>query len=292
MLVSNKFFNTERIAGVIVLYHPDQNVLENIRTYLDYVEILFAVDNSETKISDFVENLKNIPKIVYIDNNGNQGIAHALNVGAHKAIEMGYEWLLTMDQDSSFDPMMFKKYVQCAKKIPDVDQIAILSPNHVAKPDMTTSCSFSEKLIAITSGSLLNLHLYPIIGEFDERLFIDEVDHDYCLRAHIHNYKVIEIENIFLRHQIGNKKIIKRHGKIQFVNIHPPLRNYYITRNCLLIWSRYHNRFSKFTYRRLWHVVKLLLLSLAYDKNRLSRLKYIFMAIWHFLIGKMGKYEK
>lgn len=31
------------------------------------------------------------------NNNGNQGIAHALNVGAQKAIEDGADWLLTMD---------------------------------------------------------------------------------------------------------------------------------------------------------------------------------------------------
>ena len=34
----------------------------------------------------------------------------------------------------------------------------------------------------MTSGNLLNLKIAEKIGDFEEKLFIDEVDHDYCYR--------------------------------------------------------------------------------------------------------------
>ena len=36
-------------------------------------------------------------------NKENLGIATALNIGVRKALENGYEWILTMDQDPEVD---------------------------------------------------------------------------------------------------------------------------------------------------------------------------------------------
>ena len=86
------------IQGVVVLYNPDYTILDNIKSYLDGIEKLYIVDNSETKNHELINKIVSISaKCIYIDNNGNQGIAHALNVGAQKAIEDGADWLLTMD---------------------------------------------------------------------------------------------------------------------------------------------------------------------------------------------------
>ena len=35
-----------KLAGVVVLYNPDINVEDNIRSYLDSVDVVYAVDNS------------------------------------------------------------------------------------------------------------------------------------------------------------------------------------------------------------------------------------------------------
>ncbi|MCX6060738.1 MAG: glycosyltransferase [Campylobacterales bacterium] len=280
------------IVASIVLYNPDQTVIKNIKSYLDDVDLLFAIDNSETINHEIVNFISKNSKIHYINNNGNQGIAQALNVAAKKALEKGYQWLLMMDQDSSFTSAGLNKYFHCIRNIPRSEQIAIFSPNRFANPNAEMSCSFTEKLITITSGSLLNLTLYRHIGNFNESLFIDEVDHDYCLRAHLCHYKVIEFDTIFLCHQIGNQETIKRHGQIQIVNIHSPLRHYYITRNCLYIFSKFHNNFPEFTRRRFLEVGKTLLFALIYGPKRLKRLKYILKAFGHFLIGRKGKYGR
>jgi len=280
-----------KIAGIIVLYNPDQTVGKNIESYIDDLDILYAIDNSDQKQSNVIDTLLNNQKIHYINNNGNQGISHALNIGANKAIEMGYGWLLTMDQDSSFNSVVFKKYLECIQKISQSNQIAIFSPNYLHCNNIETSCSFTEKLTTITSGSLLNLHLYSTIGRFDETLFIDEVDHEYCLRANLHNYKVVQFDTIFLNHQIGSQIKINLLGKAKFKNIHSPLRHYYITRNSLYILLKYHNKFPEYTRHHIWKVSKTLIFALIYGENKLIRFKYILEAIKDFLSGKMGKYE-
>ena len=39
-------------AAVVVMYHPEISFLKNIATYLDQVERLFIIDNSETPDED------------------------------------------------------------------------------------------------------------------------------------------------------------------------------------------------------------------------------------------------
>ncbi|PIX27897.1 MAG: glycosyltransferase family 2 protein, partial [Candidatus Huberarchaeum crystalense] len=75
-----------KIAGVIVLYNPNEEVIDNIKSYLEDIEILYAVDNSETKKDEIIKKIESFNKIVYIDNNGNQGMSAALNIAARLAI--------------------------------------------------------------------------------------------------------------------------------------------------------------------------------------------------------------
>lgn len=35
------------LAGVVILYHPDKKVFENIEQYRDALDILFVLDNTE-----------------------------------------------------------------------------------------------------------------------------------------------------------------------------------------------------------------------------------------------------
>lgn len=68
-----------RLAGVVVLYNPDDSVEENINSYVNQLDILYAVDNSERKNKELIERLRQNQKICYIDNHGNKGIAVAFS---------------------------------------------------------------------------------------------------------------------------------------------------------------------------------------------------------------------
>ena len=93
-----------KLAGVVVLYNPDQKVIQNITSYINEVDVLYLVDNSSKDNSLLFTH----EKAKYIPLHGNTGIAHALKVGATKAIDNGFHYLLTMDQDSMFEQNALK----------------------------------------------------------------------------------------------------------------------------------------------------------------------------------------
>lgn len=281
-----------KIAGVVVLYNPDKSILDNIKSYLNGIDTLYAVDNSDTKNDEINNVIKSLDKVKYINNNGNQGIANALNVGARRAIQEKYEWILTMDQDSSFDPLVFKQYLQYALSIPTLESIAVIAPNFLAKPDGKISCTYIKELTVITSGNLLNLRLYNVIGGFNEKLFIDEVDHEYCLKAHLADYKIIKFIDVYLKHQLGNILELSRlNGKVWYGTIRSPIRHYYIVRNFLYIFFVYRKQFPRYTYYRLWCVTKNIIFVMIFGSEKIRRLKYILQGIIDFSTSKMGKYK-
>lgn len=36
-----------KLAGVVILYHPDENIVENINSYITDIDFLYIVDNSD-----------------------------------------------------------------------------------------------------------------------------------------------------------------------------------------------------------------------------------------------------
>lgn len=280
------------IAAAVILYNPDAIIIQNIESYSNQVDLIIAIDNSDCINHDLINVLVKNPKIQYINNNGNQGIAHALNTGAAKAIAKGYQWLLTMDQDSSFSGDMILAFLACFQKYELKENVAVFSPLHdTAKAPHTVDdqCHISENLIVMTSGNLLNLTVFQNIGGFEEKLFIDEVDHDYCLKAHQFDYKVICFSNILLNHELGKLKIICHNGKMESYRSHTPKRFYYITRNNLYVWYKYRHSFPNFIHQRSRNVAKSIIFALVYDDQRVSRLMNIFKGIFHFIVGRYGK---
>ncbi len=196
----------DKISATVILYNPENDIVDNIRSYINYIDKLYIVDNSTIDNKDLVLLLKEtFTNIEYINNNENLGVATALNIGCSKAIEDNFNWILTMDQDSSFYD--FEKYLKCFENIKDKADISVISPNPFIKTSGDNiDCIQTEKTITLTSGSLLNLTYFEKLGGFCEKLFIDEVDHDYCLRSIENNLKVLEFSNILLKHTIGEYK--------------------------------------------------------------------------------------
>jgi rhamnosyltransferase len=274
------------IAAVIVLYNPDQNILSNISSYIDDIDILYVVDNSDEQQSTIIKVLLENPKINYINNNGNQGIAHALNIAANKAIEMHYSWLLTMDQDSRLDNNNVEKLIEFIKHN-DTTQIGIVSPMHSENEVNNFESNFSA-YVAMTSGNLLNLDIYQKIGGFEEKLFIDSVDIEYCLRLYKNHFFLQRIKNVMLNHNVGN---IQK-NRFYSVTNHNYLRRYYIIRNRLYIWEKYEKilpayiKFDKHV--TLKEIVKIIL----GEKDKFKKLMMIYKGYRDYKINRYGKYEE
>ncbi|WP_461489920.1 glycosyltransferase family 2 protein, partial [Pontibacter sp. HJ8] len=210
-------------------------MLENIRTYAHRLHRLYLLDNTESPshaVRKAVEEEFN--EVEYIHLPHNQGIAKALNTAASRAAKQGFDWLLTMDQDSKASDNMIERLLEVCD-IYGKEELGIIAPKYLQQTDTsaTAGSGLEEVDIVITSGNLLNLNAFIKTGPFREDFFIDYVDHEYCLRLRLAGYKIIVNNSVLLYHELGNSQSHHLFGKSVIASHHNPLRRYYITRNRL-----------------------------------------------------------
>lgn len=271
------------ICGVITLYQPPENLLHNIQSYISHIDKLFIVDNSPVPDTALHRSIAHtIGKTEVLSRGTNHGIAKALNLAISKSMEENYSWLLTMDQDSYFTGNEAERYFTSLSSL-DHKKTAIISPKHKKTPPDRNPCIYRKKDEVMTSGNLLNLPLTKTIGLFNEQLFIDSVDHEFCLRANMCGYDVLESENCHIAHTIGTPFTGSFAGgiKTKSFNIHPPKRMYFIVRNGLYIIKNYNERFPDFTetLRKSIHVKTRR--CIKYSTNKKQYLHYITKALIH-----------
>ena len=156
-----------RLACVVVLYHPSEEVEGNIRTYLPQVDCLLRWDNTPRNV----------------------GIGAALNEGVRFARAHGCTHLMTMDQDSFFLPGEMARYRMKVEQWEKEHggQTALFSTNYYLRSQGATlypvETSAVQVASAMTSASIYPLELFEKLGVFREDLFVWGIDCEFCWRA-------------------------------------------------------------------------------------------------------------
>ncbi|RDV16449.1 glycosyltransferase family 2 protein [Pontibacter diazotrophicus] len=280
------------VAGVIVLYNPQPDVIENIKTYSHSVKKLFAVDNSEKIAEDTIRKIQSeFANLEYIPLHQNKGIATALNVGATKACEENFEWLLTMDQDSKASKGMVQELLKTTETI-DKDKIGIIAPRYILdSTQQEAHDGIEETDITITSGNLLNLKAFAIAGPFRDELFIDYVDHEYCLRLWQKGYKVLINNNVEIFHQIGTSSFHTFFGMKLGSTNHNYIRRYYITRNRLEILNQFKKDFPAYYHSQKFHNLREIGKVILFEADKLRKIKSFIKGYMDYKRKKFGKYK-
>lgn len=274
--------NMPPCAAVVILFNPKCSLIQNFNPFLLEVGKMYAFDNSPKSKNDYVEELKRVKKIEYATLGRNVGIAKALNEIAKIALLKGYQYLLTMDQDSYFTVPNLVHMISLAMSD---SRIGIVSPVHLVKNDLPEKVhgDSEEILTTMTSGNLLNLEVWNNLGGFDEKLFIDYVDHEYCLRMKKNGYKVVRANRITLEHTVGELKPRKFLFWTVRPTNHSPFRLFYQTRNRFYLKKVYGKDFPEY-FRKdsvlYWRgIVKVLL----YESQKISKIRMVlkgFLALW------------
>jgi rhamnosyltransferase len=279
-----------RIAALVILYNPGENILDNINSYINQVDKVIIVDNSELS-NEVLLTRASFKNFEYIFNNSNIGVAAALNVGAQRAIDQGFDYLLTMDQDSKAANGMVKELLSI---IQSSENVGIVSPEHLDK-DIQSQLKpeglfIKNVLFTITSGNLLNLDAYKIAGRFLDELFIDHVDHEYCLRLKKNNYKIIKTNRSILYHKLGNPNRKKFFRWTFYPSHHPPLRLYYRTRNRFFVDKLYRKLFPEYVKTDRRNFIRELFEIIAFEKSVWKKIKMIFQGYIDYKKNRLGKY--
>lgn len=257
-----------KIAAIIIWYNPnnigEKKIVSNINSYSKYFSKIYIIDNSKVSNKELSDK---ITKCKYIQNYNIGGIAGAQNRGCDAALRDGFEWAMTLDQDSYFQPEQIKKYIdkfnEYAQKDTSIKSFSLKIKQNTKTTSIIKLIQFNilspikRKLLGkhwhpknnnknkeviefpnevIASGNIISLEAWSQVNKFDEYLFIDEVDHDFCHKLIGQNYKIIRFNDVYLEHFLGEKTIslfVKSFGSYN------NFRLYYIYRNILIERFRY-----------------------------------------------------
>lgn len=281
-----------KVAAVVVLYNPEIGVLGNLNSYIEQVDKLFIVDNSDNNNSTFLEKLQDLSKIEYISNKNNIGIAAALNIGAKKAIEGGFDYLLTMDQDSEASPSLVPTLLE---GFSIGSKVALVSPvvyHRKGKNIINKSGkSFEQVITNWTSGSLLDLNIFKETGGFKEELFIDYVDHEFCLRLNKMGFKIYNCNKTYLKHSLGSIEEINLIFRKVYPTNHSAIRLYYRTRNRFYVKKIYKKLFPDFFKQDNKDFWKTAIKIILFEKSRMKKIRFMLKGYNDFRKNIFGKYS-
>lgn len=276
----------QNIAAVVVLYNPGRQVLENVDSIKDQLRAVIVVDNSDKNENLILSELKLRKNVILIQNSGNIGIASALNQAARCAINQGFEFLLTLDQDSRPHPGMIDVLLSCYEA-----GVGMVVPFLLLRPGLEAQGINRNHpvLTAMTSGSLLRLTVYEHAGPFRDEFFIDFVDIEYCLRLQKFGYKVIQAGNARLEHNVGTRI---GSGAWLSVTTHSPLRKYYKTRNRLQVWKEFGRIYPGYILKDRFRFVLELFRLFLFEPERKAKVCMMWKGLRDYRRGKFGKYDE
>ena len=281
-----------KVAATVILFNPESTWLHNIMTYFTKVSHLYIYDNSENISAEINEWSSKHPHVSYFHSGINEGISKRLNQASNQAIKDGFEWLLTMDQDSYFEEIEICKYLHCINETKDkhnIAQFGVDVDNNV-EDETANSANGIKVEHLITSGSIVNLSLVNEIGGFNEDLFIDEVDWDYCFRSICKGYLVIKFLDVSLQHKLGEVSYflsLKTFRKTPRT-LHNPLRLYYMVRNYFYVADMYHKEFVISAVYRKKTIINRIKNNLLYSNRRIETLYNIIMGYIDYKKNKKG----
>lgn len=285
-----------KVCAVVVFYNPESETYKNILSYLNDVDKVFVIDNSDGDNSGKLSVAVPIEKIEYVPFYENKGLAYALNFGCRKAIYDGFDYCLTMDQDSVFEKdavrklkdFMFQTVPEYAAVCPNIR--AMVVENGKSKESFLRQNESENQLCnwTMTSGTLMSLNAYEKIGGFDEKLFIGHIDVLFGYNLKQINAKMIIIGNAVLQQHFGHAKQRKLFGQKINPYFGSPVRVYYTWRNEIYLRKKYGKKYKKNAGVKLWKsFVKILI----YEDEKVAKFKMMLRGIFDARTGKMNKFQ-
>ena len=272
-----------KIDGVVVLYNPEDEILNNIEKYRPFLEHLYVVDNSTKINEELVKKVQQFKNVKYISLNGNKGIGKALKVGLEEAKVSGADVCLTMDQDSIFPRERFDEIKDYLEK--NINDYAIIGLNF--NSDSTEKGIIDVKTL-LTSGNFINMDDYKKINGFNEDLFIDCVDFELNEQFDKINRKIGYINDISLIHKMGNPLVRRFLGvKVTALN-HSPIRYYYRFRNGYYLYKQ-NKKFYKHLKKQFFSIKLKVML---YEPNKKEKFKMMRRGILDAKRNILGEFKE
>ena len=208
-----------------------------------------------------------------------------------EAIKDNFNWLLTLDQDSKINNEIIAQMVEFLKQN-NCKNIGLISPYHdIVTFDEKPEMKVEKKLEVMTSGNIINLKAYEVVGGFKDWLFIDCVDIEYGMNLNLHNYKVLRLNYIVMPHKLGNSQIVNFFWKKVIISNHNATRRYYMIRNALYVNELYKSKYPKYCHMLLRAQLGQIKRIIFLEDDKFQKIKMTIKGVIDYkrkITGKLG----
>ena len=246
-----------RVVAVVVAYRPEPALFAALLAALDgQVERTLVVDNGEGAGLEGLAGLPGAPRRERLDMRGNAGIAAAQNAGIRRALELGATHVLFLDHDCVPATDMVPRLVAAATDLAARGaRVAAVGAEYRdtrhAAPSPFVAFGWwgfrrvrlapagGDEPVAvaflISAGTLVPAAALDAVGPMDERLFIDYVDVEWCLRARGRGWGCWGVPGAHLEHRLGDTALAWGGRPVRFLGrtlpARQPRRHYFMFRN-------------------------------------------------------------
>jgi rhamnosyltransferase len=195
-----------RTFACVVTYEPDLAILtRNLSAVMSQVEGVVVVDNNSSNVAAIAEGLPDGVTLERLP--ANRGLSVAMNVAVRSALQSGAVAVVMLDQDSIVGPVLVQTLHDDLEQDPS---LAVVGP-HISDRNLgeerVPMVNGLERVNAcITSGSMVRVTDWERVGGWDEGLFIDYVDFDFCLRLRLAGRAIAIDDRAVLDHSIGSAR--------------------------------------------------------------------------------------
>ena len=289
------------VIAVVPVYRPDRTVVHRLGALRSQVSAVIAVDDGSGHHFDAIFGQLAAGGIRVLRLDANSGIAAALNVGVRHALADCADYVLNVDQDTDLPPDYVATVLDVFARANPVTRIGIVCVDAVngapSLPTWTSPEGFGLVPEAIQTGFVISRECLETAGLFEERLVIDTVDTEYCLRVRDHGFRIAVAKGTDIGHSIGRRAELRpfgvpvRHresGRIATYQYHSPFRRYYIARNNIDLVLRNLARHPRWVLQVVKRETGVMIVSMVSGPQRFAQVLAITTGTIHGLIRRRG----
>lgn len=296
----------KKVAVVILNWNRKEDTLECVRsihalTPKTYHLVPIIVDNASTDGS--VEAFKKLKDVTLVRNKENLGYTGGNNAGIEKALELGADFVMVLNNDTILDKNLVRELLEAAE---DKKEAGIFTPKIYfakgfefhkdryekrekgkviwaagGKIDWDNVYGINRGVDEVDTGQydriekvdfgtgaclFVRREVFEKVGMFDNRYFMYYEDVDFCENARRNGFKVVYVPRAKLWHKVA-----------QSSGIGSGLNDYFISRNRLLFGTLYASFRTRFALLR--ESFRLYLTGRQWQKK----------GVMDFFVGNFGK---
>ncbi|OAJ51519.1 hypothetical protein A6V36_15960 [Paraburkholderia ginsengiterrae] len=303
------------VSAIVVTFNPDLATFETILAAIcPQVDRVVIVDNgSKPAVMDRLEQLSARHDCILKALGENLGIATAQNRGIEAVKDyvrgeaLDSHFALFLDHDSIPAGNMVQCLLEADSRIRERgERVGGVGPVTLDKRTGTAARFMRERRFwlnrekcpsdvpelpvdfLISSGTLTRLDVLDDVGGMNDGLFIDHVDTEWCLRALARGYRLYAARDALLTHSLGDEVVEVWSGRWREVFVHSPIRDYYASRNALLLLRHVPMSFAWRAFLSVRLVAQIMFFGFFVAPRR-QRLKLMGKGLLDGMSGRSGK---